>query len=138
MIQIETKLKIIRWTLAVMTVFLFVIGISHIFFPAESHKIIGQTAFDASHTWMLLAARVLGVYFLVIGITALIAILNPLQHKWLVFIVVLSSDLTDLLRASAINCPRLWLIMVISMILWLLIVIFYPYKEKPDLFFKKI
>ncbi|MCK4554930.1 hypothetical protein KAU19_08335, partial [Candidatus Parcubacteria bacterium] len=88
--------------------------------------------FDPTHPYMGLAARELGILFSVFGIAALIAAIDPLRHKWLVFIVVLSSVLSDLNRASAVGCERLWMVTAISTILWLLIVIFYPYKESSD------
>ena len=124
-----TKVKIVQLGLVAMGLFLLIIGLGHIFFPELAHQIVGQRAFDSSNPFMSLAAREIGILFSVFGIASLIAALNPLKYKWLVFIVVLSSVLSDLNRASAVSCERLWIVMVISIILWLLIVIFYPYRE---------
>ena len=126
----ETKIKIVRFGLVAMGLFLLIIGLGHIFFPELTHRIVGQRAFDPSHPFMSLAAREMGILFFVFGVASLIAALNPLEYKWLVFIVVLSSALSDINRASATTCERLWIVMVISIILWLLIVIFYPYTKK--------
>jgi hypothetical protein len=135
-ILIKTKIKIVRGILIIIGIFLLIIGLGHIFFPEQGHQLIGQTAFDASNPWMLLASRGLGVHFLVMGLAAFIAAFDPLKHAALVFIVVSSSALIDLVRATGLAfCPKLWFIMLISIILWLLIVIFYPYKIEPKLKF---
>ncbi len=138
--KIETKIHLVQRALAVMAVFLLALGLGHIFFPEQGHQLIGQRAFDARNPWMLLAARGLGVHFLVMGIVAFIAAFDPIKRAALVFIVVLSGALIDLVRASGIAfCPKLWIIIMISITLWLIIVIFYPYKTEPRLkFYDKI
>ena len=129
-IKTENKIKIVQVGLVGLAMFLLTIGLGHIFFPELSHEIVGQKAFDPEHPFMAAAAREMGILFSVLGIASLIAAFNPLKHKWLVFVVVLSSALSDLNRASAASAvERLWIVMVISIVLWLLIVIFYPYRN---------
>ena len=130
---IVTRVKIVRSVLIATGIFLLVNGLGHIFFPVKIHEIVGGGAiFDINNPWMALAAREMGVLFSVIGIAACIAAINPLKHKWLVFIVVLASVLSDVVRGLAVlsgtACPKLWIVVVVSIILWLLIVIFYPYR----------
>ena len=127
--KIETKIYLVQRALAAMGVFLLVIGLGHIFFPEQGHQLIGQTAFDAHNPWMLLAARGLGIFFSVMGLAAFIAAFDPLKHKYIVFLVVFAGVLTDLVRATGVAfCPKLWMIITISIILWFLVLIFYPYK----------
>jgi len=130
----QTRVKIVRSLLIATGIFLLVNGLGHIFFPVRIHEIVGGGGiFDINHPWMALAAREMGVLFSVFGVAALIAAINPLRHKWLVFIVVLSGVLSDVVRGLAVlsgtACPKLWIVVVVSIILWLLIVVFYPYKE---------
>jgi hypothetical protein len=129
-----TKVKIVRSVLIATGIFLLVNGLGHIFFSVKIHEIVGGGAiFDINNPWIALAAREMGVLFSVIGIAACIAAINPLKHKWLVFMVVLASLLSDVVRGLAVlsgtACPKLWIVVVVSIILWLLIVVFYPYKE---------
>ncbi len=128
LVRIDIKLKIIRTVLLLMAVFLFSLGLDHIFFPQQGHELINQPYFEAGHPWMVMASKGLGVYFLIMGLAALLAISNPVKDKWLVLIVVLSSALNDLIRASAVGYSGILPVILISMVLWLLIVIFFPYE----------
>jgi len=130
----QTRVRIVRCGLIATGIFLLANGLGHIFFPVETHEIVGGGAiFDIKNPWMALAAREMGVLFLVIGIAACIAAANPLKHKWLVFIVVLAGVLSDVVRGFAVlsgtACPKLWIVVVVSVILWLLIVVFYPFRQ---------
>ncbi len=130
----QTRVKIVRSVLVATGIFLLANGLGHIFFPVKIHEIVGGGGiFDINNPWMALAAREMGVLFSTFGVAALIAAINPLKHKWLVFIVVLSGVLSDVVRGLAVlsgtACPKLWIVVVGSIILWLLIVVFYPYKQ---------
>ena len=133
----RTRVKVIRPILIAMGIYLLIIGLGHIFFPDATHEAVGGgEIFDPNHPWMKIASREMGVLFFVIGVAACIAAIEPLKRKWLVFIVVLASILSDVIRGIGVfsgeACPGLWWVIIISIVLWLPIVIFYPYKEAKE------
>ena len=129
-----SKLEITKTILFILGIYLIGLGLGHLFFPEQGHQLIKQEIFDSSNPWMAIAAAEMGVMFFVFGIAALIAAKNPIKEKNLVFVVVLSSILTDLIRVWAIffkkSCPGLWIFFIASVFLWITIIIFYPYKKK--------
>ena len=125
-----SKLEITKTILFILGIYLISLGLGHLFFPEQGHQLIKQEIFDSNNPWMAIAAAEMGIMFFVFGIAALIAAKNPIKEKNLVFVVVLSSILTDLIRVWAIlfkqSCPGLWIFFIASVLLWTAIIIFYP------------
>ena len=129
-----SKLKITKTILFILGIYLIGLGLGHLFFPEQGHQLIKQEIFDSSNPWMAIAVAEMGIMFFVFGIAALIAAKNPIKEKNLVFVVILSSALTDLIRVWAIlfkkSCPGLWIFIIASVFLWMAIVIFYPQNKE--------
>jgi uncharacterized membrane protein len=128
------KIKITKTILFILGIYLIGLGLGHLFFPEQGHQLIKQEIFDSNNPWMAIAVAEMGIMFFVFGIAALIAARNPIKEKNLVFVVVLSNILTDLIRVWAIffkkSCPGLWIFFIVSVLLWLAIIIFYPRNKK--------
>ncbi len=131
--QTKTKIKITKSALLILGIYLIGLGLGHIFFSEEGHRLIGQEIFDPANPWMMIAAVEMGVVFSVFGLMSFVAAKDPIKNKSLVFFVILSSILTDLVRTWAIlfkeSCPALWIFIAVSVLLWMVIVIFYPYNS---------
>ena len=129
-----SKLEITKTILFILGIYLISLGLGHLFFPEQGHQLIKQEIFDSNNPWMAIAAAEMGIMFFVFGIAALIAAKNPIKEKNLVFVVVLSSILTDLIRVWAIlfkkSCYGLWIFIAVSVLLWLTLIIFYPRNNK--------
>ena len=129
-----SKLEITKTILFILGIYLISLGLGHLFFPEQGHQLIKQEIFDSNNPWMAIAAAEMGIMFFVFGIAALIAAKNPIKEKNLVFVVVLSSILTDLIRVWAIlfkqSCYGLWIFIAVSVLLWLALIIFYPRNNK--------
>lgn len=132
-LRTEKKTKITKTFLSILGIYLVGLGLGHIFFPEEGHRLIGQKMFDPNNPWMIIAATEMGVMFFVFGLISFVAARDPIKNKSSVLFVVLSSILTDLVRVWAIlfkeSCSGLWIFIAVSVFLWLAIIIFYPYKE---------